>query len=214
MSHDKEPQSSATAFISIRINAYLKKLIEEAAEREGLQVASFIIMVLVRAHILPSSCMKIIKRRPVPFFTELHQLMGTINKVGGNCKQMADALPHTAGLRSTHACINRAAEAVTDALQGKPIPAKINLSKFEGELTDEGYAFNDIVRSVNMGKPQLSGLRTILASISDTTDAITMALTSEPLAQDNDEPKLATDEIRATMKKSAKAYTKRQKGDA
>jgi hypothetical protein len=189
-------------------------LIEDAAEREGLEISSFIIMLLVRAHILPDSYLKKIRRRPIPFYNELHRLLGTINKIGGNCKQLAEALPHAAGLRSTHASINRAAEAVTDAIQGKPVTAQINLATFETKLTDQGYAFNDIVRSVNMGKPQLSGLRSVLASISATADAITVALTAEPIAYDPDVQKTATDEIRATMKKSAKASTKRQKGDS
>ena len=158
--------------------------------------------------------MKKIKRRPVPFFTDMHKLLGTINKIGGNCKQLADALPHAAGLRSTHFCLNRAASTVTDAMHGKPMLGRVNLSKFEGELTDIGYAFNDIVRSVNMGKPQLSSLRAILARIADTADAITTALIGEPIAQDSNIPKLAADEIRTKMKKSAKASTKRQRGDA
>jgi hypothetical protein len=215
MTHDKKPKEEPrTEMVGVRLDSEQKKLVEDAAEREGLQISSFFIMLLVRAHILPSNCLKKIKRRPVLFFNELHQLIGTINKIGGNCKQLAEALPHTAGLRSTHASINRAAEAVTDAIQGKPVTAQINLATFETKLTDQGYAFNDIVRSVNMGKPQLSGLRAVLASISDTADAITVVLTAEPIACEADESKAASGEIRATMKKSAKASTKRQKGDS
>jgi hypothetical protein len=210
MTYNQEAEiKSRSSMLVVRVDKDQKRLVEDAAQREGLQISSFFMMLLVRANILPSSCLRKIKRRPVPFFNVLHQLLGTINKIGGNCKQMDDALPHTTGLRSTHDFVNHAAEAVIDAIQGKAIPANVNLAKFEGELTDQGYAFNAIVRSVNMGKPQLAGLPAVLKNISQTANAITLALGNDYSAGNNlvSEP---TGEIRARMKKSAKASTKRQ----
>ncbi|MDR3423729.1 MAG: DUF1778 domain-containing protein [Alphaproteobacteria bacterium] len=220
MTRPKLPkEQSRSSMLTIRVDEEQKRLIEDAAEREGLQISSFILMLLVRVHILPESCLGKIKRRPVPFFNELHALIGTVNLVGGNCKQLALALPDTAGLRSTHASIMRAAEAVTDALQGKSIQVGVNLCKLDGELTHIGYAFNDIVRSVNMGKPQLSNLPAVLSAIARTADAITAAMTGRPaqnadMAYVKDLANLAREDVRANMKNAAKGHTKRQKGDA
>ncbi|MDD3289153.1 MAG: hypothetical protein PHX43_09190 [Alphaproteobacteria bacterium] len=200
MTNKKPKRKSRSEMIGVRVDAEQKKLIDAAAEREGLQISSFIIMILVRVRILPDCCLKKLKRRPVPFFNELHGLLGTANLIGGNCKQLAVALPDVVGLRAARASINRAASAITDSLQGRAIPASVNLYKLDGALTDAGYNLNDIVRSVNMGKPELSELRATLAGIARAAEAITAALTGRQIqntdvAYVKDLAKLAMEEM-------------------
>lgn len=166
--------------IGVRVDAEQKQLIEKAAEREGLQVSSFIIMLLVRLRILPESCMKNLKRNAVPNFNDLHALFGTVNRIGGNFKQLSSAMPDISTLRPAHMNLLQSADAITDALQGKKIPENANLQKLDNDLTSIGYAFNDIVRSVNMGKPELSNLPAVLAAITRTSNAIIATLTGKP----------------------------------
>ncbi len=203
--------------LSVRLAPEHYSLVEQAANREGLQLSSFITMLLVRVHILPESCLKQIKRRPIPLFRELHSLLGTLNLIGGNCKQLASALPDTAGLRTTHASLIRAADAVTDALQGKPVPVNTNVYRLEGQLTAIGYSFNDIVRSVNMGRPQLIDLPEVLSSLTRSADTITATITGRPVGN----PDMAyvrglsvraVSNVKAEMKKAAAKHTKPHKG--
>ena len=194
MTIHEEPKR-AEAFLSIRMHDEDKALIVQAAEREGLQLSSFFIMLLVRLKILPESRMANIKRRPVMNYTALHGLLGAVNKIGGNCKQLAAAMPNMGGLEETHASLIRAAATITDSLKGKAIPASVNLYRLEGELTKVGYAFNQIVKSVNSGNPVLAGLPDTLAALRNKADAITVALS----------------EMRASMKMAAQEITKRQR---
>jgi len=196
MPHEQKPPPS-NSFLSVRVDAEQKALVEQAAEREGLQVSSFIIMLLVRLHILPDTSLQKMKRRPVPFYNALHGLLGVVNKIGGNCKQLAAALPNVVGLDMTHAAIMEAAVAITDALKGRAIPEEVNLYRLQSDITKVGHIFNQIVRSVNMGKPSLAGLQTILIAIRDAADTITIALSN---AQDPMEK--AMEEMRANMKKA------------
>jgi hypothetical protein len=62
----------------VRVSEEQKALVVQAAEREGLQISSFIFRLLVRLHNLPESCLKRIKRRPMPFYNALHGLLGIV----------------------------------------------------------------------------------------------------------------------------------------
>jgi hypothetical protein len=181
MAHEKKTSPFSKCFLSIRVNAEQKALVVQAAEREGLQISSFIIMLLVRLRILPDRCLKKIKRCPVPHFNELHGLLGVVNKIGGNCKQLAVFYPDHAGLSRAHAQIIQAAAIITDALRGKKVPEGVNLYQLQGDLTREGYVFNQIVKSVNIGRPNLAGLQDALAAIGNGANAITAALSGLPV---------------------------------
>ena len=212
MPSEKNPQRAAKSFLSIRINAEHKVLVVQAAEREGLQLSSFIIMLLVRFHILPESCLKKIKRRPVPFFNALHGLLGVVNKIGGNCKQLADALPDHGGLHQAHAQIIQAAATLTDALQGKQLPETVNLYRLQGDITQQGYIFNQIVKSVNSGNPNLAGLPAVLHAIARSAEAITAALNGSPVTGSEVSIGQAPEDMLARMRQAATELTKRQAG--
>ena len=162
--------------IGVRVDDEQKALITQAAEREGLQISSFIIMLLVRNHVLPEKSLKIVKRRPVVLFNALHGLLGVVNKTGGNCKQLAVAFPNMEGLHQAHAEVIAAAAAITDALHGKKISEGINLYRLEDEMTKTGHDFNQIVKSVNVGRPNLIGLPGTLQAIAQSAATITIAL--------------------------------------
>lgn len=209
---EQKPQRAAKSFLSIRINAEHKALVVQAAEREGLQLSSFIIMLLVRFHILPESCLKKIKRRPVPLFNALHGLLGVVNKIGGNCKQLAEAFPDQDGLCQTHARIIQAAAVLTDALHGKQIPEAVNLYRLQGDITQQGYIFNQIVKSVNFGKPNLTGLPAVLHAISRSAEAISVALNGSPVTGSAASSGQAPEDILTKMRQAATEMTKRQAG--
>jgi hypothetical protein len=197
MNHELKPIfKPRTARLSVRMATEHYDLVHEAAEREGLQISSFIIMLLVRFDILPESCLKRIKRRPVPFFNALHGLLGIVNKIGGNCKQLAVALPNTDGLIHTHDQIVLAAAAITDALQGRKIPEGVNLYRLQGDITQQGHVFNQIVKSVNAGNPSVNGLPAVLHSIARSAVTITAALNGNLIEADEVLTEMAMDEMR------------------
>jgi hypothetical protein len=219
MAHDKDQTfEPRAARLSVRMTKADYSLVDQAAENQGLEISSFIIMLLVRLHILPDSYLKRLKRRPVPLFTELHDLIGAVNKIAGNCKQLVAARPETPGLRSAQASLQRAAAAITDALHGKTIPVGVNLHEMLADLTEAGYVFNDIVRSINMGQPELSGLRSTLAEICKIATTIAVAFTGKSLhnadtAFVKDLAELAMEEMRANMRKAERKPAKRSKDD-
>jgi len=210
ISKDK-PRAS---MIVVRVNDEQKALVVQAAEREGLQISSFIIMLLVRVRILPDSCLKRLKRRPVPFFNALHGLLGVVNKIGGNCKQLAVSFPDMDSLHQTHTQIVLAASAITDALQGKRVPEDVNLYRLQTDITQKGHDFNQIVKSVNAGKPNLAGLPVVLKAINDSADTITSALTNGLLENYETLTDRAMSEMRNNMNKAATGLTQSQKRDA
>ena len=205
----QEEPKRAEAFLSIRMYDEDKALIVQAAEREGLQLSSFFIMVLVRLKILPESRMAKIKRRPVEGYNVLHGLLGVVNKIGGNRKQLA-ALPDANGLGEAHASLIRAAAAITDCLKGKPIPASVNIYRLQEKLTNSGYALNQIVKSINIGRPDFNSLPETLAAVRDSADSITAALTGEPIEDSATIRQKAQADIRISMKMAAQEITKRQ----
>ena len=186
MNFEQNRKPAAKSFLSIRMDADQKAMVVQAAEREGLQISSFIIMLLVRCRILPESCLKRIKRRPVPLFNALHGLLGIVNKIGGSCKQLAVVYPDMTTLRQTQAKIIQTAVLLTDALQGKKIPEDINLYRMQGDLTQRGYVLNQIAKSVNSGRPSLEGLPAVLRGINQSACAVIAALNggSMPKAKD------------------------------
>lgn len=211
MSNDKNQiQSARTSRLSVRLADDEYALVEAAANREGLQIASFIIMLLVRVHILPEKCLRKIKRRPVPLFNELHALYGTLNLIGGNFKQLNAAMPELPNVRETHTRLMRAADTVSDALQGKAVPPNAAPTKLDHKLTAIGYSFNDIVRSVNMGRPQLGNLPEVLAAIGQTADLIIAQISGKPTTIPV--PVLSPMPIKTAMKKAAAKSTKPPKG--
>ena len=216
MAHvDNQKNKPRNLIIGVRVNEEQKALVVQAAGREGLQVSSFIIMLLVRLRILPDTCLKKLKRRPVPYFNALHGLLGIVNKIGGNCKQLAAALPDMAELHVTHALIIAAASVITDAFQGKKIPEGVNLYRLQGDITQKGYAFNQIVKSVNAGQPSVAGLPAVLHAISGSAAAIAAALTGELMHSPdngNDLMEKAMQEMRTNMKMAAAELTKPKKG--
>lgn len=169
-------KQSDTSFLSIRMKTAQKALIVQAAEREGLQLSSFILMVLVRVRILPQSCLKTLKRRPVAYFTELHDLLGIVNKIGGNCKQLKSALPDVEGLAAAHGQLIHAASVLTDALHGGKQPHGINLYRFQDELTKLGHGFNQAVKNVNMGRADGRSLSSFLYAIERQAAKLSLAL--------------------------------------
>lgn len=179
MVHENKTSHCSKCYLSVRVNAEQKALVVQAAEREGLQVSSFIIMLLVRFRILPDSCLRKIKRCPVPHFNALHGLLGVVNKVGGNCKQLASVFPDAKGLSQTHAHIIEAAAVVTDALHGQKVPDRVDLYRLQGDMIREGHVFNRIVKSVNVGRPNLAGLPAALFAIHKTADRIIKEMTGE-----------------------------------
>jgi hypothetical protein len=60
-------------------------------------------------------------------FNALHQLLGSVNKTGGNCKQLAVVYPDMDGLEKTQYSLLRASAFLTDAIQGATMPDGINL---------------------------------------------------------------------------------------
>jgi hypothetical protein len=220
MARDKPPHAKSRSYmIGVRVDDEQKALVEQAAEREGLQVSSFIIMLLVRLHILPASSMDKIKRRPVPFYSALHELLGVVNKIGGNCKQLAAALPEMNGLHGTHSRLILAAAVITEKLQGYQMPEGVNLYRLHQGITAEGHRFNQIVKSVNSGQPNLAGLPACLAIIRQEADRITAALTGEPqeinsVLADTDIMEKAMEEMRVNMRKAAAEQASRKNGDA
>jgi len=194
-----------TKKISVCLTPTQYNLVDEAANNEGLRLSSFMIMLLVRLHILPDSSLKKLKRRPVPFFNELHALLGAVNKIGGHCKQLAAVMPETKGLDEIHASLTRAAYAITDILRGKKIPAGVSLYRLQSDLTKAGQHFNDIVKSINTGNPDLSDLVPVLTHIHECAEAISAALTGQPIRQvDTHEAIMekAMDEMRLNMRKA------------
>jgi hypothetical protein len=187
--------------LSVRLGLEGMALVRQAAEREGLQVASFIIMLLVRLHILPDSYMTAIKRRPVAHFNALHGLLGVVNKIGGNCKQLATALPDTEGIEKTQNSLLRASVFLTDALQGVLVPERVNLYRLQEAITKEGFRFNVIVKSVNSGRPDLTDIQATFAAIRHAADAITTALSGNPVEDHDSLLEMALSEMRANMKK-------------
>lgn len=171
-----QQKQSDTSFLSIRMKTAQKALIVQAAEREGLQLSSFILMVLVRVRILPQSCLKALKRRPVACFTELHDLLGIVNKIGGNCKQLKSALPDVEGLAATHSQLIHAASVLTDALHGGKLPHGINLYRFQDELTKLGHGFNQAVKNVNIGRADDRSLSSFLYAIERQAAKLSLAL--------------------------------------
>ena len=167
---------SDTSFLSIRMKTAQKALIVQAAEREGLQLSSFILIVVVRVRILPQSCIKTLKRRPVACFTELHDLLGIVNKIGGNCKQLKAVLPDVEGLAAAHGQLVRAASALTDALHGGRLPHGINLYHFQDELTKLGHGFNQAVKNVNIGRADDRSLSSFLYAIERQAAKLSLAL--------------------------------------
>ena len=193
-----------SSMLVIRVSDEQKALVEQAAEREGLQVSSFIIMLLVRFHVLPDICLETVKRRPVAFFTALHGLLGVVNKIGGNCKQLADAFPDVAGLHHAHAEIIAAAAAITDALHGKRMAQDVNLYRLQDEMTNTGHVFNQIVKSVNSGRPNLARLPDSIQAIAQNAAAVTIALNgTRPM-------KVGTGDMLSAMRMAAKELTQRQ----
>ncbi|MDD2324407.1 MAG: hypothetical protein PHW63_00120 [Alphaproteobacteria bacterium] len=177
MTEIKMPVKRArNSMIVVRVNAEQKALVVQAAEREGLQLSSFILMVLVRVRILPQSCLKALKRRPVACFTELHDLLGIVNKIGGNCKQLKSALPDVEGLAATHSQLIHAASVLTNALHGGRLPHGINLYHFQDELTKLGHGFNQAVKNVNMGRSDDRSLSSFLYAIERQAAKLSLAL--------------------------------------
>ncbi len=200
----KSKEASRTEKISVRLHPEHKMLVEQAAEREGLQIASFIIMLFVRLRILPESCMAKIKRRPVALFNALHQLLGSVNKIGGNCKQLAVVYPDMDGLEKTQYSLLRASAFLTDAIQGAAMPEGINLYRLQENMTKIGIVFNRIVKSVNSGRPDLVDLPATFTGICKAADAITASLTGHPVADDDNLMDMAMSEMRAQMQKRHK----------
>jgi hypothetical protein len=190
-----------TKKLSVRLIPAYYELVKQAANNEGLQISSYIVMLLVRRHILPEICLKTIKRCPVQFFNELHELQGVINNIGGNCKQLLSAMPGVAGVKGALASLQGASDAVTDALFGKSIPAGVDLERYKAGLTTIGTAFNLIVRSVNMDRPELADLPEVLAAICGSTDDLASALRGTP-GSNEDPTEAALEEMRANMRKA------------
>lgn len=203
-------KQSDTSFLSIRMKTAQKALIVEAAEREGLRVSSFIIMTFARLHILPNSCLKTLKHCPVPAFKELHGLLGVVNKISGNCQQLTYALSETPELHQAKVKLMLTAAALSDALRGNKVPEGINLHRFQAEMTEIGYAFNQIVKSVNAGKPQLEELPATLFAISKGAATITQALKGGHLEPDSQRKENILD----TMRLAGMAITQRQSDNA
>jgi hypothetical protein len=220
MTHNKNTdRDAAEVWINFRTFKEYKDLIVQAAMNEGLQLSSFMTMLLVRCKILPEAAIARIKRRPVAFFTALHGLLGVVNKIGGNCKQLAAAMPQLDGLHSTHSRLILAAAVITEKLQGYEIPEGVNLYRLQQGITAEGHRFNQIVKSVNMGQPNLAGLPASLAAIRQEADKITAVLTGEPqetnsILADADILEKAMNEMRTNMRKAATEQTSRKDGDA
>jgi hypothetical protein len=220
MTHRKNTDTEAAeVWVNFRTFKEYKDLILQAAMNEGLQLSSFMTMLLVRCKILPEAAIARIKRRPVPFFTALHGLLGVVNKIGGNCKQLAAALPEIDGLHGTYSRLILSAAVITEKLQGYEMPEGVNLYRLQHSITSEGHRFNQIVKSVNIGQPNLADLPASLAAIRREADKITAALTGEPqetnsILADADIMEKAMEEMRANMRKAAAEQVSRKNGDA
>jgi hypothetical protein len=215
---DDEPIKLRTSMIGVRVDWEQKEMVERAAEREGLQMSSFLIMLLVRCRILPESSLDKLKRKPMPFYNALHGLLGVVNNIGGNFKQLSNAMPDTVGLKAAHASIIRAASAITETMRGRPLPTVLNFYEFQGRLTGVGYELNEIVRSVNKGQPRLEGLPGVLGSICLIADEITAMLTGQPVEITDpiyraDLAELAMEEMRLIMQKASKQHTQHRTDD-
>jgi hypothetical protein len=237
MTHDntcpdnRPKEKTRTLMIGVRVNEDQKACVEMAAEREGLRVSSYIITMLVRLKVLPEGSLRKLKRYPVPYYCTLHGLLGAVNTIGGNCKQLASILPDgdvCSGVHKTHARIIDAAAAITEALRGKAIPEDVNLYRLQADMSKLGRVFDRIVKSVNIGKPDLAGLPTTLAAITYAANTITAALTGQqgrgaalpdmkvpiarPVQTETDLRKKAVKKRLAGMWKMAAKHAKRRKG--
>ena len=59
------------------------------------------------------------------------------------------------------------------------LPIEVNLYDHEDKLTAHGYAFNRIVKSVNRGRPDLTGLPEVLAALYATASGLAATLSGE-----------------------------------
>jgi hypothetical protein len=223
-----------TSVIGFRVSDERREILEKAAERAGLRIGSYIIKLFIEWKIFPDKGRKNLKRRPVPSYKALHDMLGVVNKIGGNCKQLSVAMPDTNGLIQTQAYLIRAAAVLTYALHGKKIPDEVNLYELHEAITRDGYGFNQIVKSVNMRKPNLTGLPSTLAAIRASADAIIEAMSGEPLKNaDGQAPvddiimgedegaveqdrmmELAMEEMRMNMRKAASEHLSPNKDGA
>ncbi len=217
MLHDKnQTKNNRSSILGFRLDAEERTLVVEAADREGLGISGFIILLLIRAKVLPESCMKKLRRRPMPLYNALHELLGVVNKIGGNCKQLSRVVEDVDGLSEAHACLIQAAAIITDALLGVPVPDGVNLYRLQGNITEIGHRFNLIVKSVNTGRPNLVRLPETLSLIGKYADDISIALASNPIrpvikaknhpiAEKIEVPaKPALEDVRLNMKRAAK----------
>jgi hypothetical protein len=114
-------------------------------------------------------------------------------------------MPDSEGLHETHFQIVQAAATLIDALQGKHILKDINLYRLQSEIAPIGYVFNRIVKSVNMGKPDLTELPPTLDAITHSANTIIATLNGQPVLSDEELLERAMDEMRANMHKRGDA---------
>ena len=170
--------------IGIRLSDDEKKLVEEVAERDGLEVSALVVMMFVRLGILPESSLRKVRHRPVEPYNALYWLLGTICKAQDNCKKLATALPDTEGLGRVYACFTGASKSVIRALRGRKIRKGVDLYHLQADLAKLDDRLNHIVKSIKTGRPDLTRLPDTLSKISHAADAITTALTG-PSVQDS-----------------------------
>jgi len=166
--------------ITLRLSPTNKARVVEYATNQGLGVASCLVMLLVKVGALPASCIRKVKRAPVKLYVELHSLLGELNKIGGNCKQLGATYPDLHEINHIYDHIALACFVITEKLQGQPVPEGVNLYALQKRLVTEGRIFNQIVKSVNCGKPCLVGLEACLNALCLEADRITAAMTGQP----------------------------------
>ena len=197
-----------TSLIGFRLDDADRMLVIKAAEREGLQLSSFFLFLLVRCGILPKSRLMKLKRLMVANYKPLHRLLMVVNNIAGLCKQLVGKVENDEGLEATQIALVRAAASITDCLKGKPVADIERIIRIKAFLTINGQALNQAVKAVHSGKNYITGLTEFLVVIRLTANSIAHDL------GDGSESETLTDmamaEMRANMRKAADETTKRQ----
>ena len=197
-----------TSLIGFRLDDADRMLVIKAAAREGLQLSSFFLFLLVRCGILPKSRLMKLKRLMVANYKPLHRLLMVVNNIAGLCSQLVGKVENDEGLEATQIALVRAAAAITDCLKGKPVADIERIIRIKAFLTINGQALNQAVKAVHSGKNYITGLTEFLVVIRLTANSIAHDL------GDGSESETLTDmamaEMRANMRKAADETTKRQ----
>lgn len=196
---------AAAAWVTFRTLPEYKAMIMKAAARYGLQLSSYMTMLLVRDEAIPNEAMEGIKRCPAKSFAGLYKLLTAINRIGINCKQLAAVMPDVDGLHKTHQRIMLTASIITDKLYGESVPESVRLDELLQGVDNIGKKFNAIVRSVNMKRPQLADLPETLIAIRASANFVITALNGElpetaELLNEEDVLELAMEEMFANMR--------------